>query len=765
MEALWPVLRKFASQDAERGPGRIWPAFEEQVRHLYLESGNATLIARGRALLADVQPDPNRREGGDRVSRHLVDKPKERVGGVFSRSTGKPPAKMPAPSKMPAPPAILPMSAEVKEVRGYVARGVNLLSGEGRGACPFVRAIEEEKWQLVVAMVETGLDVRAEVEWRGTAETVGGLALYAALAAERYDLAKQLVERGVKLRERAGSWSVSGSALYLALRSMDAGLSRAVLQMEPTVDISECPLNAVVDVGDVALLKELLERLRRMAGDQREFREWVDHGGIGKESPLWRATKAGWRDGVEILLAEGANTNPSPVAGRTLRDDAIGAPELAVLLNRRPGAPDNQLAGATAMAMVEKDDPALATLILDAAVLRYRDLRGASVLHFACTKHREAFARRLIAAGASVDAVNVKDCQPLHIAANEGLSDLVGALLAVGAPINHPSSDGVTPLHFAALNGDSATIRCLLKAGADQAYREVGGATPLLMAANSPKALEAMRVFVEAGASLQDVDYWRLGLLERVVFSDDPAAIQFLLDHGVQWRRPWPTKDYVHPLLAAVKNGKPRSVQKLLELGLYDDRALAFAKSGEIRLLLEDASRQLGTRAVDDAELWPKICADLSHGAERAKDHVSRGGNVNYDGGRWSPLWLAVKERNVPLARLLVLSGANRDWYPPGLESSPILGNVINRPPWGGAASEMAVFDAECAELVAMMVTPENAAAYRWTLSSGVHNLLPRTVRALVAAGVPSAEEIEGIRKASWLSEEEKQARLGLFDQ
>ncbi|MBK8477617.1 MAG: ankyrin repeat domain-containing protein [Opitutaceae bacterium] len=655
---------------------------------------------------------------------------------------------------------------QAQTIRRLIDAGADPLWGSDQRRCPLIAAISAREWANLDAMLSNRLD-RERLLQEGGAEPMlaGPLILWSALQCNRSDLALELLNAGVQLptnRSYPGLFNLS--PLGLALSNGNDEIIDRLLRAGARPEKPDLPLHWAVRQKAIVRLRQLLKLVEIPTSPHG----WTLGCGIDDRSPddltpLWAAVIAGWTDGVRELIGAGAQVDVRDSRERRLEEDARPYPEIAVLINRRPGAADNQLAGAVAVAMVERDDPGLATLALDAAVLRYQDSRGGTVLHWACRRNREAFARRLVASGARLDAENIKSCQPLHMAASEGGPGLVAALIAAGAPLNHPSVDGMTPLHWAALAGDPASIRNLLAAGADQTCRASGGETPLQVAANSPRAFAAMQVFVEAGASLHEVDSLGLGLLERVVFSDDPEAIQFLIDHGVKWRRPWPAPAYSHPLLTALKDGKLRSVRKLLELGLYDDRALALVQGGETRTLLEDAARQHGSRVVDDAELWPGIAKDHAQGADRAKEHLARGGNTNFDGGRWSPLWLAVEERNVPLARLLVQSGADRNWYAPGLSSSPVLGDVISRAPWDD--SEKQVFDGECAELVTIMVTRENAAAYRWILNSAVGKLLPRTVRALVAAGVPSAEEIEGIRKSSWLSEEEKQARLRLLNQ
>ena len=75
--------------------------------------------------------------------------------------------------------------------------------------------------------------------------------------------------------------------------------------------------------------------------------------------------------------------------------------------------------------------------------------------------------RRLLAAGASVDAADDDDWTPLHAAAHRGHASIAQQLLAAGASARARDNRGWTPLHCAAREGNtSSVVKVLLAAGA-----------------------------------------------------------------------------------------------------------------------------------------------------------------------------------------------------------------------------------------------------------------------------------------------------------
>jgi ankyrin repeat protein len=146
------------------------------------------------------------------------------------------------------------------------------------------------------------------------------------------------------------------------------------------------------------------------------------------------------------------------------------------------------------------------------------DQGGLTPLLFAALDGDVDSARKLLAAGADVDAVAAVGTSVLVMAVHRGYRELVTLLLEAGANPNAAGA-GYTALHSAVLRGDADVVERLLDSGADlnprlangtflkRGSREYAfdkflvGATPFLLAARAGD-LDVMRRLASAGANL-----------------------------------------------------------------------------------------------------------------------------------------------------------------------------------------------------------------------------------------------------------------------
>jgi uncharacterized protein len=170
-----------------------------------------------------------------------------------------------------------------------------------------------------------------------------------------------------------------------------------------------------------------------------------------------------------------------------------------------------------------------------------------------------------------------------------GTAELAKALIAAGAPVNGRSGGRETPLMTAASYGDADVARALIEAGADleaTAAPDAGGVpggTALTHAAVFGNTT-VVDVLVGAGARIPDLvlaaaagdiagwvvadvtpdertlalimaaDHQRLTVIDELVAAGTPVD-----SVDATWGR--------HPLRLAAENGRPASVQRLLDLG------------------------------------------------------------------------------------------------------------------------------------------------------------------------------------------------------
>jgi hypothetical protein len=148
---------------------------------------------------------------------------------------------------------------------------------------------------------------------------------------------------------------------------------------------------------------------------------------------------------------------------------------------------------------------------------------GDTALHLAAAAYRVRVARKLVAAGADVNAKNRRGAGPLHYAVDGGpglpswnpraQAATVTCLLQAGADPNAVDAGGVTPLHRAVRNRCAAAVAALLAGGADVRRRNKSGTTARQLASlttgrggiGSPEAKvqqqEILRLLDGAGAA------------------------------------------------------------------------------------------------------------------------------------------------------------------------------------------------------------------------------------------------------------------------
>ena len=113
---------------------------------------------------------------------------------------------------------------------------------------------------------------------------------------------------------------------------------------------------------------------------------------------------------------------------------------------------------------------------------------GDTALHLAAAGHRVQIVGLLLDAGADPNtAINHRRSSPLHYAADGHVSgpawdssrqvNTIRRLLAAGADVNAQEKNGATPLHRAVRTRCAAATRVLLEAGADPTLRNKPGST------------------------------------------------------------------------------------------------------------------------------------------------------------------------------------------------------------------------------------------------------------------------------------------------
>lgn len=143
-------------------------------------------------------------------------------------------------------------------------------------------------------------------------------------------------------------------------------------------------------------------------------------------------------------------------------------------------------------------DPALASCPVDKPRL-YRSsvchwlYAGDTALHLAAAGYRVEIVGLLLAAGADPNVIgNHRETRPLHYAADGYIVDAaweakrqvktIRRLLDAGADINAQDKNGASPLHRAVRTRCAAAVASLLQAGSDPTLRNHSGSTPFHLA-------------------------------------------------------------------------------------------------------------------------------------------------------------------------------------------------------------------------------------------------------------------------------------------
>ena len=137
-------------------------------------------------------------------------------------------------------------------------------------------------------------------------------------------------------------------------------------------------------------------------------------------------------------------------------------------------------------------------LIAAGASLQARDRGGAMPLAHAARGGHVALAERFLAEGAPIDARDLNGATALYAAAEAERPSTVAALLAHGADPNLPGRTGVSVLAAAAFRGNDRIVELLLARGADPDHVDATGKAPIVYAAARGFALVVRRL-LDAG--------------------------------------------------------------------------------------------------------------------------------------------------------------------------------------------------------------------------------------------------------------------------
>jgi uncharacterized protein len=443
---------------------------------------------------------------------------------------------------------------------------------------------------------------RADVN---AAQPDGTTALHWAVVWNNDEAVNLLLRAGadVTARNRFGATPLSEAVASGSAVMVEALLKAGADPKTLTTDDGETVLMTASRAGNVDAVRLLLER-----GADVNAREKYK----GQTALMWAAAER-HSAVVKLLLERGADWKVRSFDRETKIPKLSAASSISPI--PRGGLP------ALAFAAREGDIESARVMLEGGVDINYGDVDNTTALIFAIMNKQYTFAKFLIDRGADVNIAggygrtalyaivdirnedysalpNRKTEDPLPaLDVFKGLLDR-GANLNAALTANLPGRSGMdsgdttlnigtTPLMRAARAGDTAVIRQLLEKGADAKLTTKDGNTALMFAAGvgyrdkntrgtEPDALEAVRIFVNAGLDVHTVNSRGETALHGAADRGADSVVQFLAEHGAELNVK--TKQGFTPLDVAMGKSsliqlpvpKPTTVALLQKLGALE---------------------------------------------------------------------------------------------------------------------------------------------------------------------------------------------------
>ena len=305
------------------------------------------------------------------------------------------------------------------------------------------------------------------------------------------------------------------------------------------------------------------------------------------------------------------------------------------------------------------------TLIQEGADINADQPDGATALHWAVHWNEPATVTALIEAGVEVNAVNDLGVPPLWIAIDGGNTDVAIRLIEAGANVNARLATGETVVMTAARNGLRTVVSRLLREGADVRLAEHEAAQTALMWAAAGGHADVVRVLAESGADIHSRTSRGFTALMFAAQIGDVATAQVLLEAGADLEGR--ALDGSTPLLVA-----SRSVDALAGIDWriipsqsgHQDTALFFIHQGADVTATDKRGRTALHAAVETRRpILAKALIDAGAGIDgqlRTPPPPLRGDYISRNSFKGaSPFWLAARDANLPMMRILLEAGAD----------------------------------------------------------------------------------------------------------
>lgn len=409
------------------------------------------------------------------------------------------------------------MNKDQEQVRSLLQKKADVNAPQADGTTALQWAVRQDDSALVDLLVRSGADVNA-------ANHDGATALYLACLNGSAPMVEKLLKAGVNPNT---TFLMHGeTALMEAARTGSVDAVKVLLDHGAEVNAKETLR------GTTALM---------WAAEQNHadvIRVLVDHGAdVNAQSVVNEAKK---RYGVNYKGTEGKTGGLTPLILAS-REGALASVDALVAAK----ANTNQTSGDGSTAMlvaIQNGHYDVATYLLNhGADPNLANLKGWNPLYLA-VKHRNIETGTIPVPNSdqAMDFIKLL----LDKGANPNLRLKANTEIRNGQRATWLNEAGATPFLRAALCGDIEAMKLLLAHGADPSIPTDDHTTPLMAAAgvgytdgfihdrSEEETIEAMKLIVEKGANVNDVNDAGLTALHGAAHKASLAEIRFLVDHG-----------------------------------------------------------------------------------------------------------------------------------------------------------------------------------------------------------------------------------------
>jgi len=289
---------------------------------------------------------------------------------------------------------------------------------------------------------------------------------------------------------------------------------------------------------------------------------------------------------------------------------------------------------------IYQDDPSLLERLLDLGTsIRLPNQDGWPPLHVAVMAEAFGVAKLLLGRGVKIDDHNGERRSPLHQAVVKDSNRMVNFLLSRGANQRLPDDDGRLPVHLAVEYESSAALERLVESDASvMTVEDAAGKTPLDLAFQKRgDILRNVLRHLGGPAAAKPGEAGQLSLLHRFATEGRADDVRILLEHGAD-----PTvvdEKKQTPLMVAVRGNHLNVMTVLLASGKNDLEAKD-----------DDGFTALATAASLGYSALVNVLIDVGAGVHTKRLPAK---------WEWTPLLEMAWKDDLPLLRLLVMSGAD----------------------------------------------------------------------------------------------------------